>query len=202
MNKINESLRSEGVRLYEEACRSENAAQKRQALKLIAESDPNFNLGAAPAPSDESGGVVPGSDSPADHPRVSIIRVGEDPFGRREPTVYYRTPLCGEEILYCWVQWWSERDAPLPADWREQYEREIDEQRKKSGLDDGVRANAADVETGAAAAFAQIERNEEFTFLGERFKKSSEREAELKRDGTVWDFADDERVERRVAEVD
>lgn len=55
---------------------------------------------------------------------VVIERIGEDPFNRREPTVFYR---CGNSNaqLYCWVSLWNERHGRLPEDWRAQYEADL-----------------------------------------------------------------------------
>ena len=42
---------------------------------------------------------------------IEIVRIGEDPFGRGEETVFYRNPAIDPaRVLYCWVNIW-------PASW-------------------------------------------------------------------------------------
>lgn len=57
---------------------------------------------------------------------VVIERIGEDPFNRREPTVYYRRGNSPAQ-LYCWVSLWNESHGRLPEDWRAQYEADLKE---------------------------------------------------------------------------
>jgi hypothetical protein len=40
---------------------------------------------------------------------VEIVRVGDDPFGRGEPTVFYRdwNINSGREVFYLWVSHWK-----------------------------------------------------------------------------------------------
>lgn len=46
---------------------------------------------------------------------IEIVRVGLDPFGRNEVTVFYRNKeVCGgKEVFYCWLDNWPE-DYPKP----------------------------------------------------------------------------------------
>lgn len=45
-------------------------------------------------------------------PSIEIVRVGDDPFGRGEPTVFYRDHRIneGKDVFYLWVEHW-------PDDW-------------------------------------------------------------------------------------
>lgn len=46
---------------------------------------------------------------------IEIVRVGLDPFGRNEITVFYRCRDIGDgkEIFYCWLESWRS-DYPQP----------------------------------------------------------------------------------------
>lgn len=53
-------------------------------------------------------------------PRVTIVRVGTDPFGRGERTVFYRDAAIGDgtEVFYLWARHWvrDHPDMPIPPD--------------------------------------------------------------------------------------
>ena len=55
---------------------------------------------------------------PDDGPSVEVVRVGDDPFGRGEPTVFYRDYRInyGRDVFYMWVEHWSNSypDIELP----------------------------------------------------------------------------------------
>lgn len=41
-------------------------------------------------------------------PSVEIVRIGDDPFGRGEPTVFYRDKSISDtEVFYLWVKFWN-----------------------------------------------------------------------------------------------
>lgn len=49
------------------------------------------------------------------HDNIEIVRVGLDPFGRNEVTVFYRDRHIddGREVFYCWLDGWR-NDYPQP----------------------------------------------------------------------------------------
>jgi hypothetical protein len=46
---------------------------------------------------------------------AEIVRIGDDPHGRGERTVFYRQPKThGAAIFYCWVKHWPAEWTALP----------------------------------------------------------------------------------------
>lgn len=61
---------------------------------------------------------------------IEIVRVGLDPFGRNEVTVFYRDKWIGDgkEIFYCWLESWDKSyPQPNPEDvaWQKKKRRSI-----------------------------------------------------------------------------
>lgn len=46
---------------------------------------------------------------------IQIVRIGEDPHGRNEPTVFYHDrSIHPTDVFYLWVKFWPEDWPPLP----------------------------------------------------------------------------------------
>lgn len=55
-------------------------------------------------------GRATGSEEPGE-----IVRIGNDPFGRNERTVYYRQPKThGAGVFYVWAKMWPAHWPALP----------------------------------------------------------------------------------------